>query len=111
MDCRKLDSQVRQYSIPLIAGIVAAIIFANVDEENYEYLFGTDANVSHFELFDISLFGYHITSFPFLINDGFMVFFFGFACKGILESLLPPNGSMYPISRAATPSSAACLAS
>lgn len=101
--CKHIDEQIRQYSIPLIIGIIAGLLFANLSPDDYEFLFGTDASVSHFELLDLELFGYPISSFPFLINDGFMVFFFGFASKGIIESLLPPNGSMYPISRATTP--------
>eukprot|EP01083_Nonionella_stella_P077760 212479_1 len=103
MDMKRLDAQLRQYSIPLILGIIAGIIFANISPTKYEYIFGTDTNTSHFEILDITLFGYHITSFSFLINDCFMVFFFGFACKGIIESLLPPNGTMYPIPHAITP--------
>ena len=102
MKLSEIDSLVRQYSIPLILGIIAGIIFANVAPQTYEYLFGTDSDESHFQIFNIKLFGYNITSLSFLINDGFMVFFFGFACKGIIESLLP-KGTMYPLSRAITP--------
>ena len=102
MDPKKFDALLRQYSIPLIMGIFAGIIFANASPSNYEYIFGTDKNENHFEILNVELFGYQITTFSFLINDCFMVFFFGFACKGIIESVLP-KGSMYPLSRAITP--------
>lgn len=103
MAFKGVESQIRTYSIPLILGIIAALIFANISPSKYEYLFGTDPNESHFEILTIELFGYRITSLAFLINDCFMVFFFGFACKEIIESLLPPKGNMYPISRATAP--------
>lgn len=82
---------VKEYSIPLIAGVVSAVLWANVDFHGYEALihaspFGHD---SHF-------------NFHFFVNDLFMALFFGIATKEITESCLP-GGSLNPISRAVNP--------
>lgn len=81
----------REFSIPLIAGVACAVGFANLAPDFYEHWlhaspFGAG---SHF-------------NFHFLVNDIFMVFFFGIAAKEITESVLP-GGDLYPIKRAINP--------
>jgi len=82
---------VQEYSIPLVAGVVSAVIWANVDHAVYEALlhsspFGHD---SQFTL-------------HFLVNDLFMAVFFGIAAKEITESCLP-GGVLNPMRRAINP--------
>ncbi len=97
-----LISFLQEFSIPLIAGVFAAVIFANLDPEAYHYWFGVahhgDDSVWHLPL---EIFG-HPVSLHFLINDIFMVFFFGIAAKEITEACLP-GGSLNPPKKAVNP--------
>lgn len=85
----------QEFSIPLIAGVVGAILWINLDEASYNSVIFGDPN------------GYNAdhpshSNFHFFVNDIFMVFFFGIAAKEITESVLP-GGSLNPISRAINP--------
>ncbi len=76
--------------------MVAGLVFANIDIHAYEkmvdyHLFGDDAKI----------FGKAVTI-HFLINEVFMVFFFGIATKEITESALP-GGALNPIKKAFNP--------
>lgn len=93
---RTVISAVQEFSIPLIAGVVCALVLANINYDFYHHLvewpvFGEGA----------SLFGHKITA-HFLINDIFMVFFFGIAAKEITESVLP-GGPLNPVKKAINP--------
>ena len=93
---KRLTTVIQAYSIPLIVGVVAGLAFANIDHHLYEQLvdhrvFGPDA----------AIFGRHI-SVHFLINEVFMVFFFGVATKEITEAVLP-GGVLNPLRRAINP--------
>ena len=93
---KRLTAIIQEYSIPLIVGVVAGLAAANIDIHFYERLvdypvFGPD----------VALFGRHITV-HFLINEVFMVFFFGVATKEITEALLP-GGVLSPLRRAINP--------
>ena len=86
----------QQYSIPLIVGVFAGLAVANLDDSFYQRLvelqvFGDGAAV----------FGHHLTA-RFLINQVFMVFFFGVAAKEITESVLP-GGALNPAGKAINP--------
>lgn len=86
----------QEFSIPLIAGVVAALVFANIDYKLYHHvvewaMFGDSA----------AIFGHKLT-FHFLVNDIFMVFFFGIAAKEITEALLP-GGPLNPMRKAINP--------
>ena len=86
----------QEFSIPLLLGVVASLILANIDIHFYEkmvdyHVFGDDAQV----------FGHPLTA-HFLINEMFMVFFFGIAAKEITDSVLP-GGALNPIGRAINP--------
>jgi NhaA family Na+:H+ antiporter len=78
----------REFSIPLIAGVIAALVWANIDYVSY-----------HHAIHD-NLWGFH--SLHFLTNDIFMVLFFGIAAVEITSNLAP-GGSLNPVSRAINP--------
>ena len=93
---RQLTSTLQAFSIPLVVGIVAGLAVANISSSFYEdlveyHIFGSGAE----------LFGHSITV-EFLINQVFMVFFFGLAAKEITESVLP-GGALNPVQKAINP--------
>jgi len=80
----------------LIIGVIAGLVFANIDIHAYEemvdfHIFGDDTKI----------FGKAVTV-HFLVNEIFMVFFFGIATKEITESVLP-GGALNPIPKAINP--------
>ena len=87
----------QEFSIPLLLGVVCAMIAANSAPEWYEHIL-------HWQPFgDFAPLGpSHPITFHFLVNDLFMVLFFGIAAKEITESCLP-GGSLNPIRKAITP--------
>lgn len=80
-------------SAPLLAGIAGALVLANVDSGSYRQIVFGHLPVS---------FRGHPLSLHFLVNDCFMVLFFGLAAKEIVDSLRP-GGSLHPPRRAANP--------
>jgi len=85
----------QEFSIPLLGGVVVALVAANVWPEWYEHSL-------HWEpVAGLSIFGHHLTL-HFIFNDIFMVFFFGIAAKEITESCLP-GGSLNPPRKAVAP--------
>ncbi len=84
----------QEFSIPLIVGVILALIWANTNIESYHAFFNT-------QLTAFKLLGHEITL-HFLINDIFMVFFFGIAAVEITRAIIP-GGSLYPISKAINP--------
>lgn len=85
----------QEFSIPLIAGVFAALILANLDAHIYH-------EIIHFKIFgDFKIFG-HGVDVHFLINDIFMVLFFGVAAKEITEAMLP-GGALNPPAKAINP--------
>ncbi|OEF99343.1 sodium:proton antiporter [Vulcanibacillus modesticaldus] len=86
---RKRLNLLREFSIPLIAGVVVALIWANLDPEGYIYF------IEEKELFE----GFN---FHFFVNDIFMVFFFAIAAVEITQSLLP-GGDLNPLKTAINP--------
>jgi len=93
---KRLRDILQEFSIPLIVGVLAGLAVANIDNHFYEKLvdarvFGDGAEI----------FGHSITS-HFLINEIFMVFFFGVAAKEITQSVLP-GGALNPIPKAINP--------
>ncbi|MBR5328663.1 MAG: Na+/H+ antiporter NhaA [Firmicutes bacterium] len=78
------------YSLPLIVGIIVALIWANISYDSYRifvesHWFGSD----------------HI-SLHFLIKEIFMALFFAIAMVEIVEAV-SPGGAMYPIKKAFNP--------
>lgn len=77
-------------------GVIAGLAVANIDHHFYEemvdyHVFGKS----------VEIFGRAVTS-HFLINEIFMVFFFGVAAKEITESVLP-GGVLNPLPKAINP--------
>ena len=108
---RRYITFIQEYSLPLIIGVVAGLVWANIDFHSYhevvEFDFwnfgqgpflddghGHDGN-------DFYIFGKHVTV-HFLVNEVFMVFFFGIAAKEITESILP-GGALNPLPKAINP--------
>ena len=82
----------QEFSIPLLVGVVAAVVWANVDFESYHH-------VMDWAPFAV---GGHGISFHFLLNAIFMALFFGIAAKEITEACLP-GGALNPPSKASNP--------
>ncbi len=77
-----------EFSIPLIAGVISALLWANIDPQSYYWF-------NHAQCFGP-------ISFHFITNDIFMVFFFAIAAVEITLSCLP-GGDLNPISKAINP--------
>ncbi len=93
----------QEFSIPLIVGVFAALVAANLAPGWYHYFFGQIHGEHADSIWNLhfSVFG-HVVGLHFLINDVFMVFFFGIAAKEITEACLP-GGSLNPIKSAVNP--------
>ena len=111
----------QEYSIPLIAGVLAALAWANINYDAYhawvhmgllDWLCeSADSPMCMEVLIDdhghektalvVAILGHHLTL-HFLINDIFMLFFFGVAAKEITEAILP-GGALNPPSKAINP--------
>ncbi len=101
-DKKSFVNLLQEFSIPLIAGVFVALAAANLAPEAYQYWFGAGHDADHWELpGHLSIFGHHLTI-NFLVNDIFMVFFFGIAAKEIAEACLP-GGSLNPFRKALNP--------
>ena len=84
---RKLNL-LREFSIPLLAGVLTALGWANLAPESYRQF-----NYGHF---------WGSLSFHFVTNDIFMVFFFAIAAAEITQSCLP-GGDLNPLRKAVNP--------
>ena len=91
---RKTINFLQEFSIPLILGVVGALIWANIDIASYQSF------INHI-LFPFTFFGHKITL-HFLVNDIFMVFFFGIATVEIVQAV-SHGGCLNPISKAINP--------
>lgn len=78
----------REFSIPLLAGVVVAVVWANLDPAGYR-AFNTTPFIGGL-------------SFHFVSNELFMVLFFGIAAVEITQSCLP-GGDLNPITKAINP--------
>jgi NhaA family Na+:H+ antiporter len=81
-------SMLREFSIPLIVGVVAAMVWANLSPKTYVAVVHTRF-IGHVSL-------------EFLANELFMAVFFGIAAVEITDNLLP-GGSLNPPRKAVTP--------
>ena len=78
----------REFSLPLIGGVLAALLWANSDPQSYNcFLYNNFLGRLNFH---------------FLTNDIFMVFFFGIAAVEITQSCLP-GGDLNPLKKAMNP--------
>ena len=80
-------NMLREFSIPLIAGIVIALVWANVSPDSYHTFILTRIAGVNLE---------------FAVNELFMAVFFGIAAVEITDSLLP-GGRMSSLNKAVTP--------
>lgn len=78
----------REFSIPLLAGVGAALVWANLDQVGYDF-FVKKPLVGG-------------VSFHFLSNEIFMVLFFGIAAVEITRSVFP-GGDLNPLKKAINP--------
>lgn len=78
----------REFSIPLLAGVVVAVVWANLNPSGYQS-FNTTPFIGKL-------------SFHFVSNELFMVMFFGIAAVEITQSCLP-GGDLNPFSKAINP--------
>lgn len=85
---KKTINLLQEFSIPLIGGVIVALIWANLAPHSYH-------DFIHHELFNG-------VNFHFLVNDIFMVFFFAIAGVEITQSLLP-GGALNPVKKAINP--------
>ncbi len=84
-----------EYSERLIEGVLIALVWANTDYISLDHFL-------HKSPFG-SLFGEHnFLNFHFLINEIFMVFFFGMATQEITQACLP-GGALNPMKKAMNP--------
>lgn len=88
MTVNKRINLMREFSVPLVSGVVIALVWANRAPESYHHFVH-----GHF---------LGSLSFHFLTNDVFMVFFFGIAAVEITQSFLP-GGDLYPIKKSVNP--------
>ena len=92
---KRLVITTQVFSIPLLLGVVASVVFANTDNSTYE-------RIVHQRPFgDAAILG-HALTIEFLVNEIFMVFFFGIAAKEITQSALS-GGALNPLSKAVNP--------
>ncbi len=100
--------RLQEFSIPLISGVLLAIAWANLSPHSYHaaihapfHQFGAWLHADH--AMEVSHDGWeHLFTAHFLINDIFMVVFFGIAAKEITEACLA-GGALNPISKAINP--------
>ncbi|HJV65841.1 MAG TPA: Na+/H+ antiporter NhaA [Geomonas sp.] len=85
---RRQLNLLREFSAPLLAGVCAALVWANVDPADYFAFLHTPA---------VGKFTIH-----FVTNDLFMTLFFGIAAVEITQSCLP-GGDLHPLKRAINP--------
>lgn len=102
----KTINLLQEFSIPLVAGVVAALLFANWDAQQYHHLTHAPL-VSFFGTADAGVHGtsggwWDFLTLHFLVNDLFMALFFGIAAKEITEACLP-GGALNPASKAINP--------
>jgi len=80
-----------EFSLPLLLGVVVALVWKNLGAESYE------------DLVLGPLWGHgHHSNLHFIVNDVFMAFFFAIAAKEVTESALP-GGVLNPPSKAINP--------
>jgi len=87
----------------LLSGIAIALVWINVDHDSYEYIVGSEPGEPHYAPFgNKAVIFDHPVTFHFLVNDIFMVFFFGLAAKEVTEACLP-GGSLSSPRKALSP--------
>lgn len=96
MAAKKMINFLQEFSIPLILGVIGALIWANADYHSYHHFLDYPFLGENFKILG------HTLNFHFLINDIFMVLFFGIAGVEITQAV-GPGGSLNPLSKAVNP--------
>ncbi|MHB1126706.1 MAG: Na+/H+ antiporter NhaA [Bacillota bacterium] len=78
----------QEFSIPLISGVLVALLWANLSPHSYHDL--VEAEI------------FYGNNLHFIVNDIFMVFFFAIAGVEIVQSLMP-GGDLNPLKKAINP--------
>lgn len=106
---KKTIRSLQEFSIPLIVGVILAMIWANCGPASYAAFIHTPLHqmgslFNHVPHVDAAAHdGWeHYLTLPFLVNDIFMALFFGIAAKEITEACLP-KGALNPVSKAINP--------
>lgn len=87
---------VANYSLLLIAGALAALLWVNIDAESYHH-FVDLVIVDNFWIGHLHAEGGHATrtlTLHYLVNDVLMAFFFAIAAKEVWEAVILENGSL-----------------
>ena len=92
--CSKVKAVMQEYNLPLIMGVVFAMLAANLAYDPYHAFW-------HTQWGHIYIFGHKLSG-HFVINDIGMAFHFAIATKEIVEACLP-GGSLNPPSKALNP--------
>jgi len=98
----------QEFSVPLIAGVVVAMLMANSNAEFYQGLVHVPLTdlwgfLSHGGGEHVHAEGWkHYITLHFIANDILMALFFGIAAKEITEACLP-NGALNPVRKAVNP--------
>lgn len=105
---KKIIQTLQEFSIPLIVGVIVAMLLANTNFELYQAIVNTPLT-DMWGLFmghahdAVHHDGWkHYITIHFLANDILMALFFGIAAKEITEACLP-NGALNPPSKAVNP--------
>ncbi|KAJ8607687.1 hypothetical protein CTAYLR_007305 [Chrysophaeum taylorii] len=104
----------QKYALPLLTGIVLALVLANAraggyrrwagvheedDDNDHRRRLSSSSSSHHPTVFGLSINDHDVTL-HFIVNDVLMAFFFGLAVKEIAEAF-QPGGSLYPPSKRA----------
>ncbi|MEZ6061246.1 MAG: Na+/H+ antiporter NhaA [Planctomycetaceae bacterium] len=106
---KRTVERLQEFSAPLILGVIVAVIWANLSPNSYYaavhapfHQFGDWLSMGN-SVTEMHAHGWaHYFTLHFLINDIFMVVFFGIAAKEITEACLP-EGALNPVSKAINP--------
>ena len=90
-DNRTTIELLQEFSVPLLAGVLIALVWANTDPKAYH-------DAIHYSPFG----AHHWLTLHFFANEFLMVFFFGIATKEITEACLP-GGALNPPRKAVNP--------
>eukprot|EP00929_Paragymnodinium_shiwhaense_P024519 TRINITY_DN15050_c0_g2_i1.p1 TRINITY_DN15050_c0_g2~~TRINITY_DN15050_c0_g2_i1.p1 ORF type:complete len:624 (+),score=139.80 TRINITY_DN15050_c0_g2_i1:104-1975(+) len=93
--CAVFIGKMQKYAVPLLSGILVALVWANLDHDSYHWVMDEP-------IFPEAEVVGHPVSLHFIVNDVFMCFFFGLAIKEVTEALLP-GGALNPLRRAMNP--------
>lgn len=92
----------QEFSAFLLTGTVIALLWANLDQHGYHHLIHTPIFEKGHWLANLLTHADQKLNLHFIVNDMFMVLFFGLAGKEVAESFLP-GGSLSSVRKASLP--------